>query len=156
MLPIHEAKITIKYLQDKERQRNPSKPFFMMIGMNPPHNLYNSLQDCMEEDFYLFKNIPTDSLLIRLNADTQRKETQSARFYFASITGIDRAFGMIIKDLKETLFFHDSTDPYQLNNLSIQDYTKSREGISISNGKSINTHNIPIVENKHLIKPNHL
>lgn len=98
--PIHEAKMAIKYLQNKEGQRDAAKPFFMMIGMNPPHSPYRSLNDCMEEDFNLYKDIPIDSLLIRPNADKQRAKAQSAKFYFASVTGIDRAFGMIINELE--------------------------------------------------------
>lgn len=45
-----------------------------MVGMNPPHSPYRSLDDCMEEDFNLYKDQPIDSLLIRPNADRQREK----------------------------------------------------------------------------------
>lgn len=100
--PIHEAKQVIKYLQNKENQRDNSKPFFMMVGMNPPHSPYRSLDDCMEEDYNLYKDKPIDSLLVRPNADKQRQKANSAKFYFASVTGVDRAFGMILDELERS------------------------------------------------------
>ena len=72
-----------------------------MVGMNPPHSPYRSLDDCMEEDFNLYKDQPIDSLLIRPNADKKRAKSESTRYYFASVTGVDRAFGMILDCLKE-------------------------------------------------------
>lgn len=72
-----------------------------MVGMNPPHSPYRSLNDCMEEDFNLYKDQPIDSLLIRPNADKKRKKAESARYYFASVSGVDRAFGQILDCLKE-------------------------------------------------------
>ena len=99
--PIHEAKQVIKYLKNEKNQRNSSKPFFIMLSMNPPHSPYRSLNDCMEEDYNLYKNIPIDSLLIRPNADRQRAKANSAKYYFASVTGVDRAFGMILQELNK-------------------------------------------------------
>lgn len=55
----------------------------------------------MEEDFNLYKDQPIDSLLIRPNADRQREKAESARYYFASVSGVDRAFGQILDCLKE-------------------------------------------------------
>ena len=98
--PIHEAKQVIHYLRNDNGQRDASKPFFLMVGMNPPHSPYRSLDDCMEEDFYWYKDKPIDSLLVRPNADKQRAKAQSAKYYFASVTGVDRAFGMILKELR--------------------------------------------------------
>ena len=98
--PIHEAKTVINYLQNKENQRDFSKPFFIMVGMNPPHSPYSSLNDCMEEDFQHYKDKSIDSLLIRPNADKLREKANSAKYYFSSITGVDRAFGMILNELK--------------------------------------------------------
>lgn len=99
--PIHEAKQVVKYLRNQENQRDAKKPFFLMLGMNPPHSPYRSLDDCMEEDYNLYKDMPIDSLLVRPNADRKRDKANSAKFYFASVTGVDRAFGMILETLKE-------------------------------------------------------
>ena len=81
--------------------RDTKKPFFIMVGMNPPHSPYRSLDDCEEQDFDFYKNQPLDSLLIRPNVDLKMKKAESARYYFASVTGVDRAFGQILETLKE-------------------------------------------------------
>lgn len=98
---IHEARIAINFLKNENNQRDPKKPFFMMIAMNPPHYPYRPLEDCMEEDFDLYKGKSIDSLLIRPNADTKCHKAQSAKYYFSSVTGVDRAFGMILCELKD-------------------------------------------------------
>ena len=67
-----------------------------MVGMNPPHSPYRSLDDCEEEDFNLYRSQPLDSLLVRPNVDLKMKKAESVRYYFASVTGVDRAFGQIL------------------------------------------------------------
>ena len=93
--------MVVSYLKNEGNVRDPKKPFFIMVGMNPPHSPYRSLDDCMEEDFNLYKDQPLDSLLIRPNADKKREKAESVRYYFASVTGVDRAFGQILETLKE-------------------------------------------------------
>lgn len=99
--PLHEAKKVISYLKNEGNVRDPKKPFFIMVGMNPPHSPYRSLDDCMEEDLNLYKDLPLDSLLIRPNADRTMKKAACTPYYFASVTGVDRAFGQILDALKE-------------------------------------------------------
>ena len=60
-----------------------------MVGMNPPHSPYRSLNDCEEQDFNLYKDQPLDSLLIRPNVDLNMKKAESVRYYFASVTGVN-------------------------------------------------------------------
>lgn len=98
--PLHESGMVVSYLKNEGRVRDPDKPFFIMVGMNPPHSPYRSLNDCMEQDFHLYESQPLDSLLIRPNADPKMEKAESARFYFASVTGVDRAFGQILDALK--------------------------------------------------------
>ena len=99
--PLHEAGKVVSYLRNEGNVRDPKKPFFIMVGMNPPHSPYRSLGDCMEQDFNLYKDRPLDSLLIRPNADPEMAKAESARYYFASVTGVDRAFGQILDALEE-------------------------------------------------------
>ena len=99
--PLHEAKMVVSYLKNEGNVRDTKKPFFIMVGMNPPHSPYRSLDDCMEEDFNLYKDIPLDNLLVRPNADAKMDKAASAPYYFASVTGVDRAFGQILDALKE-------------------------------------------------------
>ncbi len=97
--PQHEADKTIEYLTTI---RDKKKPFFLMVGMNPPHSPYRSLDDCMEVDYNLYKDIPLSKLLIRPNVNQKlKKKMENAPFYFASVTGVDREFGRILTALKE-------------------------------------------------------
>ena len=99
--PMHEAGQVISYLKNEDNVRDTQKPFFMMVSMNPPHSPYRSLKDCMEEDLALYKDIPLDSLLVRPNADATMSKAASTPYYFASVTGVDRAFGQIIEALNK-------------------------------------------------------
>ena len=99
--PLHEANQVVAYLKNEDNVRNPKKPFFMMVSMNPPHSPYRSLNDCMEEDFALYKDQPLDSLLIRPNADHLMQKAASTPYYFAGVTGVDRAFGKILEALNK-------------------------------------------------------
>lgn len=99
--PLHEAKVAADYIRNTDGRRDSSKPFLLMIGMNPPHSPYASTDDCMEEDYALYKDRPIDSLLVRPNADRKMTKARSAAFYFASVTGVDRAFGMILQALRD-------------------------------------------------------
>lgn len=97
--PKHEADKAIGYLKEK---RDPEKPFYMVVSMNPPHSPYQSLKDVMPEDYDLYKDIPLNRLLVRPNVrpDLQKKQS-CAPFYFASVTGVDREFGRILQAVKE-------------------------------------------------------
>ena len=99
--PAHEADKAISYLRNEGNVRDPNKPFFMMVSFNPPHSPYRSLDDCEEEDFNLYRSQPLDSLLVRPNVDLKMKKAESVRYYFASVTGVDRAFGQILETLKD-------------------------------------------------------
>lgn len=96
----HEADEVISYLKNEKGQRDLNNPFAIFVSMNPPHNPYNSLDDCMEEDFDLYKDKTAAELLIRANVDLKMAKAQSAPYYFANVTGVDREFGRIIDQLK--------------------------------------------------------
>ena len=97
--PKHEADKAIDFIQN---DRDKSKPFFLMVSMNPPHHPYSSLDDVEEEDFNLYKDIPLDKLLIRPNVNPRLTEKHSsAPYYFAAVTGVDRQFGRILQALKD-------------------------------------------------------
>ena len=99
--PVYEAKVASAYIRNANGERRAGKPFFLMVGMNPPHSPYRTLNDCMEEDYNLYRNLPIDSLLVRPNANRKLAKAQSAAYYFASVTGVDRAFGMILDAIHE-------------------------------------------------------
>ena len=100
--PMHEARKVAAFIRNEGgRERDASKPFFLMVSMNPPHSPYRSLDDCLEEDYRLYADLPADSLLVRPNADRTMAKAASAPYYFASVTGVDRAFGLILDALAE-------------------------------------------------------
>ncbi len=99
--PLHEAQVAAAYIKNLHGERRANRPFFLMVVMNPPHSPYRSLNDCMEEDLEWYKGKPIDSLLVRPNADRSMAKAASAPYYFASVTGVDRAFGQILDALKE-------------------------------------------------------
>lgn len=126
--PLHESAEVIKYLENKNGERDANKPFFIMVGMNPPHSPYRSLDDCMKEDYELYKAKSAKELLVRDNAALSMNKANNAAFYFASVTGVDRAFGQILQQLKvlnlekntivifasdhgETMCSHNTTEP---------------------------------------------
>ena len=99
--PQHEANEVISYLKNEKGQRDDTKPFAVFVSMNPPHNPYNSLDDCLEEDYNHYQGIPLNRLLQRDNANPEMQKAKSAPFYFANVTGVDREFGRIIQQLKD-------------------------------------------------------
>ena len=97
--PKHEADKAIEYLQTV---RDAEKPFFLMVSMNPPHSPYRSLDDVMEEDYNLYKDIPLHDLLVRPNINHALTDRiVCVPYYFASVTGVDREFGRILTALKD-------------------------------------------------------
>lgn len=99
--PEHEADKAVAYIANENQERDSTKPFFLMVAMNPPHSPYRSLDDCMEVDYNLYKDKPFKDLLIRANADTTMQKADNSRYYFASVTGVDREFGRILETLKK-------------------------------------------------------
>ncbi len=99
--PLYEAQVAADYIRNVHQVRDAKRPFFLMVAMNPPHSPYRSLNDCMEEDYNIYKDRSIDSLLVRDNANRTMDKARSAAFYFASVTGVDRAFGQILDALKE-------------------------------------------------------
>lgn len=99
--PTYEAKKAIEYINNRNGERDGNKPFFLMVGMNPPHSPYRTLNDCMEEDYNLYRKQPLEQLLVRKNANPKMSKAESVRYYFASVTGVDHAFGMILQALKD-------------------------------------------------------
>ncbi|MEA4936291.1 MAG: sulfatase [Paludibacter sp.] len=97
--PKHEADMAIEYLTTV---RDPKKPFYMVVSMNPPHSPYNSLDDVMEEDYNLYKDKPLSELLVRPNVNPElTKKQRKTPYYFASVTGVDREFGRILEAVKQ-------------------------------------------------------
>jgi len=97
----HETDKAIAYLRNEAGERDGTKPFLMMLAYNPPHSPYESLEDCMEEDYALYAERTLGELYTRPNADTTLRKAPAARYYFANVSGIDREFGRLLQTLDE-------------------------------------------------------
>lgn len=97
----HETDKAIDFLRNTSGQRKEGAPFFLTVAYNPPHSPYESTDDCMEEDYALYKNMSLSDLYVRENADTTLRKAPSARYYFANVTGVDREFGRILDELQK-------------------------------------------------------
>lgn len=96
----HETDKAIEFLRNEHGERKADAPFFLALAYNPPHSPYESLDDCMEEDFNLYRDMSYSELYVRPNADTTLSKAPSARYYFANVTGVDREFGRLLAELK--------------------------------------------------------
>ena len=99
--PTHEAGVAADFISGRRRGRSRRKPFFLMVSMNPPHSPYSSLEDCEEQDFNIYQGKSRSELLVRPNADTTMAKARCAAYYFASVTGVDRAFGRILRAIDD-------------------------------------------------------
>lgn len=97
----HETDKAIEFLRNRNGERKKDAPFFLTVAYNPPHSPYESLDDCMEEDFAIYKDMDYSELYVRENADTTLTKADAARYYFANVTGVDREFGRLLDELKE-------------------------------------------------------
>ena len=95
----HETDKAIEFLRNENGERKKDAPFFLTIAYNPPHSPYESLDDCQEEDYALYKNMDYKQLYVRDNADTTLTKADAARYYFANVTGVDREFGRLLDEL---------------------------------------------------------
>lgn len=126
--PQHEVTKAIEYIENRDSRRDSRKPFFLMLGINPPHSPYASTEDCDLEGYELYRDKSLTELLVRPNADTTMAKAAAARYYFANVSGIDREFGRLLRALDdagltdhtivvfasdhgETMTSHSTSDP---------------------------------------------
>ena len=124
----HETDKALEFLRNRSGERRPDAPFFLVVAYNPPHSPYSGPEDCLEEDYALYKDKSYRQLYVRPNADTLLSKAPSVRYYFSNVTAVDREFGRILKELKalglekntivvftsdhgETMCSHSTPDP---------------------------------------------
>ncbi len=98
--PTHEVNQAINYLRTKWDK---SKPFAMVISMNPPHTGYSLVPNHYQT---IYKDLDPESLIVRPNVPPKshpmgRFYRQNIRNYQACVTGVDDQFGRLMAALKE-------------------------------------------------------
>ena len=98
--PHYEATRAIEYLQ---KHANGSKPFALVVSMNPPHTGYDLVPDRYKE---VYKNLDVESLIAG-RPDIPPRGTKSGDIYrkclpdyYACMTGVDDNVGRIMDELK--------------------------------------------------------
>ncbi|WP_067515759.1 sulfatase-like hydrolase/transferase [Endozoicomonas ascidiicola] len=117
----HETDIAINYLQNNQGQRVQDKPFCLFVSTNLPHNPYNTLKDTDDEMYHAYysddKVSDVKDLLNRPNfrhgplpmkmgtqeqGSSEGLSTDTVRYYFSSVSGVDRNFGRLMEALEAT------------------------------------------------------
>jgi len=103
--PEHEADLAIEYIRNENGEyRKPSKPFALVISMNPPHTPYHLVP---EKYVRLYEGKTYKDLINRPNVNKEgdtpggKLARKHIKNYFAMVTGVDDQFGRVLKALKE-------------------------------------------------------
>jgi len=95
--PLHEAKVTSEFIINKDgKVRDSDKPFAIFVSMNPPHPPFDKVPDKYRK---LYPSDP-EVLINRKNVSQFKKykfAQRNIRDYFAAVSGVDDAFGQILK-----------------------------------------------------------
>lgn len=102
--PEYEADCAIDYIKNTKGERDPNKPFALMVSMNPPHTEYNLVPQKYKD---IYKELDTNALAMQFPnvppADTPMGALfrNATRDYYACITGVDQQIGRIIDCIHE-------------------------------------------------------
>ena len=103
--PEFEADTAIKYIKNEDgTYRDPSRPFALVVSMNPPHTPYNQFPERYLEPY---EGKTSKDLIVRPNVDTSGQTAMSrlalthTKNYFGNVTGVDHQFGRIVQALAE-------------------------------------------------------
>lgn len=120
--PEHEADQALRYIRNEGgKLRDASKPFALVVSMNPPHSPYNQVPASYVEQY---KDLDVEKEATRRPqvppADTEMGANfrKHLRNQYGMITGVDAQFGRILDGLKEAgveddtivFFFSDHGD----------------------------------------------
>ncbi len=104
--PVHEADIAIQFIKNSEgKYRDKTKPFALVVSMNPPHMPYNQLP---ERYVRLYDNKKEEIQNLINSPSVPDTSDRWGKYYrkhitnqLAMVTGIDEQFGRILNVLKE-------------------------------------------------------
>ncbi len=104
--PEHEADMAIRYINNEgNHYRDKSKPFALVVSMNPPHMPYNQVP---EKYVRMYDSKEKEIQSLFLNPSVPDTADQWGKYYrkniknqLAMVTGVDEQFGRIMNALKK-------------------------------------------------------
>ncbi len=109
-----EADVAIKFLENKNGERDPNKPFSLIWSINPPHPPYSIVGRHCDEQLYnkYYRDMEPEELMRRLNVDLTRMVegsdgeqevafSRSAGIYLTLIRSLDAEIGRLLDKLEE-------------------------------------------------------
>ncbi len=102
--PEHEADMAIKFLKNENNQfRDNSKPFALVVSMNPPHSPYDQVPK-KYLDAYQGKTSKELNTRPNVQWDSEYQEGYGPQYfkeYMAMVNGVDEQFGRIVDELEK-------------------------------------------------------
>ncbi|QZE13402.1 sulfatase-like hydrolase/transferase [Halosquirtibacter laminarini] len=102
--PIHEANKAIEYIKNTEgKYRDGSKPFALVVSINPPHTPYSQVPQKYKD---IYKDLDVEKLCTKPSIEAKGTKwgdhyRRNIKNYYACISGVDEQFGRILKSLKD-------------------------------------------------------
>jgi arylsulfatase A-like enzyme len=109
--PEHEADLAIRYLKNEGGKfRDASKPFALVVSMNPPHSPYDQVP---QRYLDMYAGSTSRELNPHASVDWDKdyddnKGPVNAKSYFAMVSGVDEQFGRILAALEEQKLSEDT------------------------------------------------
>ena len=92
--PEYETDLAIKFLENKNGERDENKPYALFVSYNPPHSPYNDREDT---DYYAYDNLYKNEIPIRDNVEKNDDLfKQNTHVYYSHVTGIDKCVGKLL------------------------------------------------------------
>lgn len=100
--PEYETDRAIDYLRNRDGLRDETKPFALVVSMNPPHTGYDLVPDKYKEPY---RNLDVETLCNRPHIPPKGTATgdyyrNSVLNYYACMTGVDDQIGRILEELQ--------------------------------------------------------
>ena len=101
--PEHEADKALDFFSNKDNVRDATKPFALVVSMNPPHSDYKTVPTKYLDEY---NDVPMDSLIQNPNippAETTMGKLyrDNIKYYYANISGVDAQIKRIVNGLKK-------------------------------------------------------
>ena len=97
----HETDVAIEFVRNTSGQRDPDRPFCLVVSHNPPHMPFNMVP---EEYRTPYRGSSARALLNRPNLRLEGRGAtapENVEGYFAAVTGVDEQFGRLLRAIDD-------------------------------------------------------